>query len=216
MAWPGARVSSLAFSLDGTRLAVAGTPNTALVCEVRALLKAKPAGPLKVSADDRERWWGELAGADVGRAFRAIGRLAASGPEGVAFLEGRHKAPPGVDPQRLARLIKALDADAFEAREKATEELEGLGVRAEAALREALEAGPSAEARVRQERLLGRLKSVPAPRLIALRAVEALERNGGPEARAVLGRLAKGPAGDRLATEAKASLARRARRAPKD
>jgi WD40 repeat protein len=216
MAWPGAGVWSLAFSPDGTRLAVAGLSNTALVCDVRALLKERPAARPKVSADDRERWWGELAGADGGRAFRAIGRLAASGPEGVALLVERLKAAPPLDPQRLARLIKALDDDAFGAREKATEELEGLGVRAEAALREALKAGPSAEARVRLERLLGRLKPAPSPELIALRVVEALERNGGPEARATLKKLAKGPAGDCLAEEAKASLARLARRAAKD
>jgi WD40 repeat protein len=216
MAWPGARVSSLAFSPDGTRLAVAGWRNTALVCDVRALLKEKSAERLKLSAEDRERLWGELAGADGGRAFRAIHRLADSGPEGVALLEARLKAPPKVDPQRLANLIEALDDDAFEAREKASRELEQLGMRAEPALREVLKAGPSPEARVRLERLLGRLKAEPPPELIALRAVEALELNGGPEARAALERVAKGLAGDGLAAEAKAALARLARRAAKD
>src|SRR5262249_36448478 len=150
---------------------------TALVCDVRALFKEKPAGLLKLSADERERLWGELSGPDGGRAFRAISRLAASGPEGVAFLETRLKAPPKVGPQHLARLMKALDDESFEAREKASDELERLGVLAEAAVRDALKAGPSAEARVRLERLLERLKPAPSPELVALRAVEALERN---------------------------------------
>ncbi len=93
MGWPGARFLSLAFSPDSTRLAVAGTSNTALVCDVPALLKETPAERLTLSADDRERLWGELAGADGTRAFRALGRLAASGPEGVAFLEAHLKPP---------------------------------------------------------------------------------------------------------------------------
>jgi WD40 repeat protein len=215
MSWLGVRVLSLAFSPDGTRLAVAGASNTALVCDVRALLKERPAERLKLSADERERLWGELAGADGGRAFRAICRLAASGPEGVAFLETQLKAPPKVDRERLARLIKALDDEAFEAREKASEELEGLGVLAEAAVRDALKAGPSAEARVRLGRLLERLKPTPSPELVALRAVEALEMNGSSEARAALEGLAKGPAEDRLAAEAKASVARLVGRAGK-
>jgi hypothetical protein len=46
-----------------------------------------------------------------------------------------------------------------------------------------------------------------------LRAVEALELNGGQEARAALERLAKGQPADRLTTEARASLARLAERA---
>jgi WD40 repeat protein len=217
--WPGAQVSSLAFSPDGRRLAVAGSPNVAVVCDVPALLKGGPAAPLKVSADDRERLWAELADADGGRAFRAAHRLAASGPEGVALLESRLRAPAAVDAKRLARLIGELDAEAFEAREKATEELEGLGEQAEAALREALKAGPSAEARTRLELLLRRLKyegdGRPPPALVALRAVEALELNGGPEARAVLERLAKGRPGERLTAEARASLARLAQRPAK-
>jgi WD40 repeat protein len=217
--WPGARVSSLAFSPDGRRLAVAGSPNVALVCDVPALLKGGPAAPLKVSADDRERLWADLTGPEGDRAYRAVQRLAASGPEGVAFLKDRLKAPAETDARRVARLLKDLDDDEFDKREKATEELKALGRRAEAALREALKNNPSAEARPRIERLLAGLKpdenTAPSPELVGLRVVEALELNGGPEARAVLERLAKGRPGEPLAAEARASLARLAGRPAK-
>jgi WD40 repeat protein len=214
--WPWARVLSLAFSPDGRRLALAGHSNTALVCDVRALFTEAPAERLKLSADDRNALWGDLTGSDGTRAYRAVQRLAASGPEGAVFLKTRLKAPAETDARRVARLLKDLDDDEFEKREKATEELKGLGQRAEAALREALKNSPSAEARHRIERLLERLKpdenTSPSPELVGLRVIEALELNGGAEARAALEGLAKGTDNERLAAEAKASLARLAGR----
>jgi WD40 repeat protein len=104
------------------------------------------------------------------------------------------------------------------------EELEGLwadlggarGARAEPALRQALEGNPSAELRRRAQRLLGRLGATaerpPSAELVRLRAVEALEANGTPEARKALAGLATGLAVSPLAAEAKAALARLAKR----
>jgi WD40 repeat protein len=208
-------VSSLAFSPDGKRLAMAGSQNTALVFDVAALFKQRPARVLKLSADGREPLWEDLTGADGDRAFRAIHRVAASGPEGVAIIEARLNVLPEIA-KELPRLIKDLDDDAFETREQASKELERLGLQAEAALQEGLKKDPSAEVRKRLEQLLERLKpggaSPASPELIGLRAVEALEMNGGPEARAVLERLAKSQRDDRLTADAKASLTRLAKR----
>ena len=75
--------------------------------------------------------------------------------------------------------------------------------------------GGAKEARVRLERLLERLKPAPSPELVALRTIEARELNGSSEARAALEGLAKGPAEDHLAAEAKAAVARLARRGGK-
>jgi WD40 repeat protein len=214
--WPWGRVLSLAFSPDGKRLALAGWENTALVCDVAALFEERPAERLKLSRDDRERLWGDLSGAEAGRAYRALQRLAASGPEGIALLKDRLKELPQPDEKRMARLIKDLDSDHFETRERATQELKGFGPRAEGPLRDALKAGPSAEVRARAEQLLSRLKdeaaSATSPELVALRVVEALELNGGAEARVVLEGLAKGTADDHTAAAAKASLGRLTRR----
>jgi hypothetical protein len=76
--------------------------------------------------------------------------------------------------------------------------------------RQALEQSSPAEVRRRLNLVLGRLeRPVTAPeRLRELRAVAVLESVGGPDARAVLEKLAAGSAGARLTEEVKAALAR--------
>jgi WD40 repeat protein len=206
---------SLAFSPDGTRLAVAGRANTALVCDVAALLRGPLPGGAKLSADELEGLWLDLAGADGPRAYRAIDRLAASPSDSVPFLRDRLKSPPTVDERRLARLIADLDADDFTVRDQATRALEGLGARAEAALRQALEGRPSPEGRARMERLLGKLNSgkvPPSAELIGLRVLEAMEHSDSALARPALTEVAADHRESRLAQEAKAALERLARR----
>ena len=93
-------------------------------------------------------------------------------------------------------------------REKATRDLNDLGEAAGPALRKAINGRPSAEVRARTSRLLEKL-ATPSPNLLrGLRAVEALESVGGPEAREVLERIAGGAADSRLTRAAKASLER--------
>jgi hypothetical protein len=160
--------------------------------------------------------WAELAGADAALAYRAVLRLGAAGAKGAALLKRGLKGGAAPGAARVARLIADLDSDNFATREKATAALEALGAQAGPALRRALESAPSAEVRNRAGRLLKRLESPaeapPPPELVRLRAVEALEANATPEARAVLAELAAGHAADALTGEAKASLQRLARR----
>jgi hypothetical protein len=120
------------------------------------------------------------------------------------------KAAPG----RLARLIADLDADSFDAREKASEELGKLGQVAEPALRGILEGKPSLEVRRRAEQLLARLggNETTPDSLRIIRAVEALELLGTPLARRVLADLARGEAETPLTREANATLKRLAKR----
>jgi hypothetical protein len=119
------------------------------------------------------------------------------------------------DAVRLTRLIGDLDSEAFATREAATTELTKLGALAEPALRKALEAGPSAEARRRIEQLLAKLESTSSTGepLRASRGIETLERIGTPEARELLARLGRGAPGAGLTREAKAALDRLERRA---
>ena len=116
----------------------------------------------------------------------------------------------------VARLIADLYDDTAAVRERAALELEALGKAAELALREALKKGPaSAEAAARIRDLLDpkeRPGTELAPhRLRALRLVESLERNGGPEARRLLELIAGGDT-EAAAKDAKAALGRLARR----
>jgi HEAT repeat protein len=111
-------------------------------------------------------------------------------------------------------MIAALDSDEFAEREKAMTELEALGDLAEPALRQALEEKASLEVSRRVERLLETLGGpVTSPETLqVVRAVEALERIGTPDARQLLETLAKVASQGRLVQEAKAALERLNRR----
>jgi WD40 repeat protein len=217
-------IGPLAFSPEGTRLAVVSSP-TVLVCDVAALCgkrKLEEVARSPAPSEDRlEELWAELAGSDGARAYRAVLRLGAAGPTGAALLKRRLKGDSAPDAARIDRLIAELDSDDFATREKATAALEDLGQKAGPALRRAAEKAASVEVRTRAGRLLKRMDrpaaELPSPELVRLRAVEALEANATPEARAVLAELAAGPVADALTGEAKASLQRLDRRArPRD
>jgi hypothetical protein len=83
-------------------------------------------------------------------------------------------------------------------------------------LQAALRKAPSVEVQRRLARLLsGLAQNVVSPELArARRAVEAAERMDGPEARQFLEGLAEGAEDDPVTLDAKAALARLARRAP--
>jgi RNA polymerase sigma factor (sigma-70 family) len=156
--------------------------------------------------------WSDLAAADPVAARRAVWALAGSPREALPLLDKAlaPKAAPAADEKKLTRLIADLDDDKFEVREAVTKELEGLGGAAGPALRRALKGQPSAEARRRLEALLSRLEGdrVTPERRRLLRAVEVLEHAGTPEARRLLGRVAKESPDADLAASAEAALRR--------
>jgi hypothetical protein len=114
--------------------------------------------------------------------------------------------------ERVQRLIRDLDSDDFQARTKASEELEKIVEEAEPALRKELAEKPSLEARQRIQQVLSKLEPMPsAERLRALRSVQILEYAGTPEAKKCLETLAGGLQEARLTREAKAALERMAK-----
>jgi WD40 repeat protein len=198
----------LAFTPDGQALASAGGEGTILVWSVADLPPAL-AGK-RLGANDLKRLWDELADDDARKAFRAICLLAAAPEQSVPYLHDRLKPGAGPDAKRLAKLIADLDSDEFDTREAAMKELAKAGHDAAPALRKALADSPSAEVRDRVGQLLKRLEAggLSAGRLRELRAVEALERAGTAEARALLEALAKGAPDGPLAQDARAALPR--------
>jgi hypothetical protein len=105
----------------------------------------------------------------------------------------------------MRKWIADLGDPAFAQREAATKDLAALGERADSALRAALAANPSAEARQRIDKLLAAPLDTPPPETVRfLRAVQALETIGSPDARDLLRALAKG---DPAAMETKAANA---------
>src|SRR5205823_6370475 len=120
------------------------------------------------------------------------------------------------DGKRLARLLDDLDAEDFEKREAASQELARLEEIAGPALRAALKGDPPAETKRRLRELLDKLdRRAPSPEALRhLRAVEALEHSGTPEARRLLEALAAGAPEARLTQESKAALRRLTREKP--
>jgi HEAT repeat protein len=118
--------------------------------------------------------------------------------------------------ERLARLIADLDSGQFDVRRKAAAELQRLGELAGPALRQALAGRPSPEVRRSVGPLLAQLEhdQHSPERLRGLRAVAVLEHVGTPAARQALEGLSHGAEGARLTEEARAALARLARRGP--
>jgi hypothetical protein len=108
----------------------------------------------------------------------------------------------------MAELLRDLDSETFEVRERAEKQLEQAGAAAEAVLRQALEGKPSAETR---RRVSGLLEKLGGETLRRGRALEVLEWLGEEKA---LRDLAGGAPGASLTDEAQASLKRLSRRGP--
>src|SRR5262249_9786878 len=131
----------------------------------------------------------------------------------VSFLGKQLQSIKPVDSKRIERLIADLDSAKFAVREQATKELEALGEHVGPALRKALPGNPSAEVRRRLETLLDRLEtgSLSVETVRQMRAVEALEPIGNPEARRLLDTLTTGPAETRLTQAARSAAGRLAK-----
>jgi WD40 repeat protein len=214
---PGNNWPPLAFSPDGRLLASCcrDASNHSMV-QLWNLASVKRKPP---DAAETARLWGLLAGEDASDAYRAIRTLTAFPPLTMPLLRKQlHPLLLSEDESRkIDRLLADLDSDNFAAREKASKELKAFGVRAEGALRRVLVGRPTLEVRRRVDSLLAAIERQKAVQPIQqLRALEVLEHIGMAEARSLLADLAKGVPEARLTQEAKASLARLAKRpAPK-
>jgi dipeptidyl aminopeptidase/acylaminoacyl peptidase len=210
--YPGSSFRGLAFSPRGQELASAMEDGTTLIWDPTPQGWGPP--KMKLSGRDLDRCWRELAGADARAAQRAVWTLATQADAATAFMGERLAPVPGLPPERLRQLIADLDSDSFAARERASRDLAGVVLQAEAALRQALAETKSEEVRRRIPPIL-KLTEKPNEKwtvqdpetLRGGRAVWALQRIGTPAARAVLQRLAEGAPQARLTQEARAALA---------
>jgi hypothetical protein len=205
-------INSVAFSPDGRLLAASSPEAPVYVWDVCGTLR----GPArKLTSAEAERCWTDLAATDAPAAFQSIRRLVSDPERTVPLLRDRLRPVSPADPKRLQELLAGLESKHFAERQRAEDELERLAERAESALRARLAAVPTLETRRRVEQLLDKLSGpvADAERLRALRAVEALEYLGTPEAGRILQVLGRGSPDALLTREAIAAQQRLSRRA---
>lgn len=191
----------VAFTPDSKALVAGEESCTALVWDLTGLvpldepLEAQPQAALQALATD-------LASSNGLRAYWAFRRLRAEPRVAIPLIRTAR-----AEDERIGRLIRDLDDDKFLVRQRATQELAGLGTRAAAALFKTLEEQPSLELRQRVERLLVGLNGPAAERRVRW-AVKLVEMAGTREAYQILQELADGATDAPTTKEAKAALQR--------
>jgi WD40 repeat protein len=197
-------VTGIAFTPDERGIASCSFDSTILIWDL-----PKSPAPVEDKSLQVEDAWKALTGDDAKAAFQAIRGLANS-PAAIKIL-GRHLKPAAkVDHKPIGALIQDLASVKYSERERATRELEKIGVAAEPALRKFAASTSSAEARRRAELLLAHLKhpSQNPQRRTEIRYLELLERIGGDEAKQLLESLSQGDPDAALTMDAKAALER--------
>jgi len=176
-------------------------------------------GPLELTDQQLEDLWRDLDGDDAVKAFSALWTMVGGGERTVQFVRGRMGRPaaegqpavkgpppaqvPSVE-EELADLLKEMDDESFQVRERATQRLRQIGRPILSTLQKLAETVESPEVRVRLRQVVAELAldaaeeaareaekpapKPPPPKLLAPRAVRVLETIGSPSALEVLER----------------------------
>lgn len=208
---PRARVTSVALSPDGQRLAVGivgreSGSYSALMWDLRPEALNWPWEKCQTPGD---RLWSLLVQGSATQAWPALAELMAR-PAFAVELIRKQQPPrnplPKPKPGEIARWIDALDAPLFADRQAAEQNLREQGRTVAPELREAFNNTRSAEVRERLAVLLERVKAPAAATRAEVRSVEILERIATPAARKLLEAYSNGP--DHLALTHEARSAR--------
>ncbi|HYT88133.1 MAG TPA: sigma-70 family RNA polymerase sigma factor [Gemmataceae bacterium] len=199
-------VSCVAFGPGGRTVFSCGRDAQAYLWDLRPV----PAAGARPTA---AALWADLISTDAAQAYRAIWALAEDSESASRMLREKVSPVAPSDRGRLLQWIADLDNKNFRVRDAAFKALCEAGETATPVVEEALAAQPSLEVSRRLQQVLDALRRSPTPDAVRLiRAVQALELAGTPEARAVLRAWAEGAPGARLTEDARAALRRLAQR----
>ncbi|MBY0230532.1 MAG: hypothetical protein K2W96_14705 [Gemmataceae bacterium] len=201
------KIDDLAFIGSGSRLATSAEGEIHLwdLARFHKRPAAQALGERALAA-----LWDDLASDDIAKARAAVRALADRPAQAAKLLGPRLHPVPRATPAEIDASVRALDSDIQRERNAASSHLAALNEATGDAVRKALAAKPSAEAKRRLDALLrGMARPVTVrDRLRVLRAMEALENAGGKEALALLEKMAGGMPGSIETEEARASVAR--------
>jgi WD40 repeat protein len=200
-------ISGLAFSPDGSWLASTCLDGTVLVWDITRRAAPVVQENTVTGTDEALRL---LGSPDAGAAQRGLEFLYRRPAEAIKAISEAIPVPAALPPERLAAFIDELASEDFPTRQAALKRLQGLGMEAAPALRQAAEKSTDPEVRKLASEALAYIESAAlgAADERVIRAVEFLENIGSPEARAILAKWASGPRGHRMTTEAAAALER--------
>lgn len=206
-------------SPDGRTLAALGwglhdTPGATLHLTTFPMLPSPLPDAGDLVGEQVPEWWAALSSANEFRRRYAV-RAWLARPEQTTHEAAARVAPePARRRATVADLIKTLDDDSPDTRDKAQAELLPLAHRFEPLLTAAHRAAGPGEVRNRLTTVLATVRDTPPPADLTadLRAVELLEAVATPAAKALLARLAGGVADSRLTAEAAAAVGRLGKR----
>ena len=183
---------SLAFSPDGRRLASAFHNDTVLVWDISRTVRPEVRRQ-KLTLDQMEKLWMDLALADGGKAYNAICTMQDGPEEAIEYLKRHLRPVPMSDSKNVQRLIQSLGSNQFVDREASAKELVRLTAQFRMTIRMAVKTAASLEVKRRLESILAEApRQLPPESLRTLRSIQTLERIGSTEASRLLSKLADG------------------------
>jgi WD40 repeat protein len=214
------RTNGVAISADGRYFVTGANDTSALIWDATRPQTQKPVNRGVATAAEIAARYHDLAGEDAEQAYASIWALVNAPQQTVSFLADQSSLFVATDVRRIQGWIKDLDSDEFADRERGSRELLLVLDEAEGHLKKALQDKPSAELRLRLERLLDERRRGFTPKeLQKYRVIEVLEHLAMSSAdaplasaRGLLVKMAAGAPEARLTQEAKASLERLAGR----